>query len=137
MSQAERVELEGRLRALILRRELNCQGARFFTPPENPMQLGILQHERGTEVKPHVHVESPRTIERVQEVLHIEYGVVEAIFYSDKGVRLGSKTLGAGDTILLLDGGHGFRMLEDTRMLEVKQGPYRGREEDKQCLGPK
>lgn len=137
MSQVERVELQGRLCALILRRELDCEGTRFFTPPENPMQLGVIQHNRGTEVRPHVHVESMRRIDGVQEVLHIEYGMVEAVFYSDEGVRLDSRTLGTGDTILLLGGGHGFRMIEDTRMLEVKQGPYRGVEEDKQCLGPK
>ncbi len=137
MSQVERVELQGRLCALILRHQLSCEGTQFFTPPENPIQLGILHHKRGTEVRPHVHVGSMRRIESVQEVLHIEYGVVEAAFYSDDGVKLDSRTLEAGDTILLLDGGHGFKMIEDTRMVEVKQGPYHGIEGDKQCLGPK
>jgi hypothetical protein len=28
--------------------------------------------------------------------------------------------------IVLVSGGHGFEMLEETEMIEVKQGPYTG-----------
>ena len=35
-----------------------------------------------------------------------------------------------GDVILLADGGHGFKMLEPSEIIEVKQGPYCG-EQDK------
>jgi len=31
--------------------------------------------------------------------------------------------------MLMVTGGHGFRMLENTVFLEVKQGPYTGLEE--------
>ena len=31
-----------------------------------------------------------------------------------------------GDTILLTSGGHGFKVLEEVEMIEVKQGPYSG-----------
>jgi hypothetical protein len=34
--------------------------------------------------------------------------------------------LETGDIILLVAGGHGFRCLEDTVLLEIKQGPYTG-----------
>ena len=36
------------------------------------------------------------------------------------------KVLKAGDVILLIDGGHGFEVLEDCEMFEVKQGPFLG-----------
>ena len=39
-----------------------------------------------------------------------------------------------GDTIILLAGGHGFNILEDTKMIEVKQGPYLSQAEDKVLL---
>jgi hypothetical protein len=136
MSQVEKVELQGRLFALILRNGLSCEGARFFTPAENPIQLGILQHKQGTEVGAHVHMESTRTVRGVQEVLHIEYGTVEVAFYSNDGMKVGTRILTVGDTILLLEGGHGFKMIEDAKIVEVKQGPYRGIEEDKRCLDP-
>ena len=34
--------------------------------------------------------------------------------------------LEAGDVILLAKGGHGFEVLEELEMFEVKQGPYPG-----------
>ena len=41
-----------------------------------------------------------------------------------------SRILESGDIIILAAGGHGFEMLEDTEIFEVKQGPYAG-ENDK------
>ena len=35
--------------------------------------------------------------------------------------------------ILLIQGGHGFEVLEEVEMIEVKQGPYVG-EQDKTCF---
>ena len=37
-----------------------------------------------------------------------------------------TRELKTGDVMLMVGGGHGFRMLEDTVLLEVKQGPYTG-----------
>ena len=37
-----------------------------------------------------------------------------------------SRILYTGDVILLSDGGHGFKMLEPSEIIEVKQGPYCG-----------
>ena len=41
-----------------------------------------------------------------------------------------SYVLEQGDVILLASGGHGFQVLEDLEMYEIKQGPYAG-ENDK------
>jgi hypothetical protein len=130
----EKVELQGEVLALILRHELSVEGVNFFTTSDNPIQVGILQHRQGTEIKPHIHRDSTRTIKSVQEVLHIEYGKVEANFYNQRGGKIGSSILNTGDTILLLSGGHGFRILEEAKILEIKQGPYYGVKEDKECL---
>ncbi len=134
MNLVEKVESQGQVFALILRHELSVDGTNFFTAPNNPIQLGILQHGRGTEIRPHVHRDSTRAITNTQEVLHIEYGKVEASFYNEQAEKVGTSTLNSGDTILLISGGHGFRVLEDARILEVKQGPYYGAEEDKALL---
>ena len=131
MRTAEKVEVEGQVFALVLRHGLNIDGVSFFTPPENPFQLGILQHKQGTVIKPHIHRDSLRTISSVQEVLHVDYGKVEVKFYDQGGEGVASCILNSGDTILLLSGGHGFTILEDAKIVEVKQGPYYGVEEDK------
>lgn len=130
----EKVELQGQVFALILRHELSVEGVNFFTTSDNPIQLGILQHRQGTKIKPHIHRDSIRKIKSVQEVLHIEYGKVEINFYNQRGEKIGSSILNTGDTILLITGGHGLTILEEAKILEIKQGPYYGVKEDKECL---
>ena len=130
----ETIEFDGRVFALILRRELEVEGTKFFTQNDSPLQLGILKHKKDSEIKPHIHKPSKKIIDSIQEVLHIEYGIVEADFYDDSGKKLGSNILNAGDTILLIAGGHGFVMNEDSKVIEIKQGPYQGSEVDKEYM---
>jgi hypothetical protein len=130
----EKVERNGKLYAMILRARFEADGVTFFTSRDNPLQLGILQHKKGVEIAPHIHKTSLKTVESIQEVLHIEYGKVETEFYDNNGEKIGSSTLCSGDTILLIAGGHGFKILEDSKILEIKQGPYYGVDEDKEYL---
>jgi hypothetical protein len=130
----EKIEYEGKLFALILRHNYEPEGVNFVTSEDSPLQLGLLKHRRGSKVKPHTHKKSHQTIDEVQEVLHIDYGKVEAEFYEGTGRKISSTVLGSGDTILLLSGGHGFNILEDSRIIEVKQGPYLGFERDKELI---
>ena len=40
-----------------------------------------------------------------------------------------------GDTLILLRGGHGYKVLEDgTQVLEIKNGPYVGAEKDRRRI---
>jgi hypothetical protein len=130
----EKIEFDGKVFALISRHDQAQDGVNFVTPPSNPLQVGILKHRQGAKVKPHTHRKLPRTIDEVQEVLYIEYGELETDFYDESGCKLGSVILKAGDTILLISGGHGFNILQDCKIVEVKQGPYSGVEEDKEWL---
>ena len=121
------------LLAIIIRRGFSDEGVSFVTPPENFLQLGILNHKEGSKIKPHLHKEKLRTINYTQEVLHLEYGKVETEFYQNNQV-IKKCLLFSGDTIILLAGGHGFNILEDTKMIEIKQGPYLSQAEDKELL---
>lgn len=67
-----------------------------------------------------------REVEYTKEVLIIKRGVIRVDFYSDEQSYLRSTTLRAGDIILLAYGGHGFEILEEAEIVEVKQGPYAG-----------
>lgn len=60
----------------------------------------------------------------------IRKGRLRVDFYNNNRERLDSRTLEAGDVILLAAGGHGFEVLDACEMIEVKQGPYLG-DEDK------
>lgn len=130
----EKIERNGKVFALILRADYEPQGVNFITSEDNPLQLGILKHRQGFKIKPHIHKSCSQTINEVQEVLHIEYGKAEAEFYESDGKKIASTILNSGDTILLLSGGHGFDILEDSKIIEIKQGPYRGVEEDKERI---
>ena len=130
----DRIEYEGKLLALVVRWGVVPEGVNFFTDAENSLQLGVLRHKQGFRVKAHLHRRSAKTIEDVQEVLYIERGKVEVEFYNDSGTKIGATILNTGDTILQICGGHGFNILEDSQIIEIKQGPYRGVEADKQIM---
>ena len=55
---------------------------------------------------------------------------VRVDYFDDNKNYLESRVLNKGDVVLLSGGGHGFYMLKDSEIIEVKQGPYAG-DEDK------
>jgi mannose-6-phosphate isomerase-like protein (cupin superfamily) len=92
-------------------------------------------HPEGKVIQPHVHNLIMREVKYTQEVLVIRKGKVRVDFYADNQEYLESTILKTGDIILLASGGHGFEMLEETEMIEIKQGPYAG-ENDKIRFNP-
>jgi hypothetical protein len=130
-----RVEHKGRLLAIIIPRDFSEPGIHFFTPREFSQQLAYMRHEKGKRIAPHVHNAVPRQVHYTQEVLLLRKGRLRVDFYDERRAYLESRVLTGGDTILLADGGHGFEVLEDVEMFEVKQGPYAG-ESDKTRFEP-
>ena len=126
----ERIEHAGELHAMIVRREFAEPGVHFFTPNDFSQQLGVMCHPAGKVIGAHVHKPVRRTIAFTQETLFIRRGRLRVDFFGDDQAYLESRELQAGDVILLIKGGHGFLVLEDLEMIEVKQGPYAG-DEDK------
>ena len=112
------------LLAVIIRADFQADGIVFATPIELPQQLGYMKRPTGYEIDPHVHVLKRYEVEYSSETLFIRKGKVRIDFYSDKKQYLSSEILMTGDVVLLCRGGHGFEMLEETEMVEVKQGPY-------------
>lgn len=122
----EKIEHEGALLALIVRREFAEPGIHFFTPNELSQQLAFMRHPAGKVIGAHVHNPVARTVAFTQETLFIRRGRLRVDFYDDGQTYLESRELRGGDVILLIQGGHGFEVLEDLEMFEVKQGPYAG-----------
>jgi hypothetical protein len=116
--------------AIIIRNEFKAAGIHFFTQNEYSQQLGYMNHSKGHIINPHVHTNVERIVHFTKEVLFIKSGKIRADFYKDDQSYLFSTILLAGDVILLAYGGHGFEILEDSEIIEVKQGPYVG-ENDK------
>lgn len=130
-SKVEKIELNGDVYAIIHRSELEVEGAEFYTPPEYPFQIGVQVRDKGYCIKAHVHKPITRTIYLTQEMLHIDYGRVVVIILDEGFSTIAKTTLQSGDTILFARGGHRIEVLERTKIIEVKQGPYYSREADK------
>lgn len=126
--ELERIEHNGDLLAIIVSANFNRTGVNFFTPRELSQQLAFMRHGPGKVIDAHVHNPVPRKVQYTQEVLIIRHGKLRVDFYDRFQNYLESRILGGGDVIMLVSGGHGFEVLEETAMFEVKQGPY---EEDR------
>ncbi len=119
-----------RMIAIILRSEYEKDGIEFFTPNNFSQQLAYMKRPAGYVIPSHVHRPVQRNVKYTLETLFIRRGRLKITFFSEEKSALTSRELKAGDIILLVSGGHGFEMLEETEIVEVKQGPYAG-EEDK------
>jgi mannose-6-phosphate isomerase-like protein (cupin superfamily) len=111
--------------AIIISKDFSKKGIHFFTPDSFSQQLAYMNYSKGKEIQPHIHNPVKRNVHYTLEVLFIKKGKLRVDFYDDKKY-LKSSILVAGDIILLAGGGHGFEVLEDLEMFEVKQGPYAG-----------
>lgn len=129
----EQIFDEYRMIAVIIYAEHKTDGIEFFTPPNLSQQLASMSRPKGYKIPAHIHKPAPRKVKYTQETLFIKKGAVKIQFYDEQKKYLESRTLKAGDVILLVSGGHDFLMLEDAEMVEVKQGPYAG-EEDKEIF---
>lgn len=116
--------------AIIIRSDFKKNGIAFFTADNFSQQLGYMNRPAGHRIAPHVHNKIRREVFYTQEVLFIKSGKVQIDFYDGKRNYLESRILDQGDVILLAHGGHGLVMLEESEIIEVKQGPYAG-DEDK------
>jgi mannose-6-phosphate isomerase-like protein (cupin superfamily) len=131
----EHVGIKASLYAIIVRGEFRDLGIKFFTPDELSQQLAFMRHPVGKTIEPHVHNPVPREVHFTQEVLFIRRGRLRVDFYDEKQQYLESRILGPGDVILLIQGGHGFEVLEEIEMFEVKQGPYVGEQDKTRFVG--
>ena len=123
---SEKIVINGNLIAIIISNEFHEPGIHFFTPDELSQQLAFMRHPAGKIISPHVHNPVTREVRYTQEVLFIKRGKLRVDFYDANRKYVESRILGGGDMILLITGGHGFEVLEEIEMYEVKQGPYLG-----------
>jgi quercetin dioxygenase-like cupin family protein len=126
MELVEHITCDGKPLVYIIRAELSTERTKFLTPAEFKQQVGFVVYAAGGEIQRHVHNPIERHLVGTSEVLLVRKGRCEVDIYSDDRKLVATRQLRHGDIILTVAGGHGFRILEDTVFLEVKQGPYTG-----------
>ncbi len=135
MGDIERILAGNDTLAIIVRSEFRDEGIRFFTTDELSQQLAFMRHPAGKSIQPHVHNPVAREVQFTQEVLFLRKGKLRVDFYDAAQSYLESRVLKDGDVILLIQGGHGFEVIEEVEMIEVKQGPYVGEKDKTRFVG--
>jgi mannose-6-phosphate isomerase-like protein (cupin superfamily) len=140
MSQyVEKIEHNGKILAIIARaqaiKELEEKNEQmlFVTPDEFPFQIGIHNRPAGNVIKEHFHVPFEKLEDfPVQEFFYVISGRVHIDLYDDRenDTKVSEVIIQEGDSIVL-NTGHGFTLLDDCKLIELKQGPYRGKDMEK------
>ena len=125
---------DGMTIAIVVRKNFKKDGVNFLSKNDSSLQLGVNSYKKGGKIKPHIHKNREITIGNLQEVLYIKSGKSIINLYNYCGELLKSLRLSTGDLVFLISGGHGLIMLEDTTIIEVKQGPYLGKDQDKALI---
>ena len=121
----EKVLHKKKLFALIVRSNFRKKkGINFFTDKFSTQQFGYMKHKKNYLIKPHKHNKRLTKILSTTEVIVLFKGILRVDFYDNKKKYLFSKKIFANDIIMLVNGGHGFKILKNVEMIEVKQGPY-------------
>ena len=116
---------DGKIMAIVIPADHKSNGIEFFTKDEDYMQIASMGHPSGHVIAPHYHNKFPRTVDYTCESLIIRKGVLKVTLYDDMK-PLHIFEVAAGDILTMYSGGHGFEVIEDIDMVEIKQGPYLG-----------
>ena len=107
-------------------------GIQFYTEDDHFIQVATMNYEENHHMKAHRHNVYERTVMRTNEVFVIIDGRVGATVYDDNGEVMEHVLLSKGDIAIFFAGGHAFDVIDDdTRIIEIKNGPFFGVEKDK------
>ena len=114
------------LTSIIIHADYRPPETTFITSPDLAQQVGFVVYPAGGVIKRHIHKNVDRKNISSSEALFVREGRLEIDIYDTNRSLLATRELHAGDFVLMVSGGHGFRILEATILLEVKLGPYGG-----------
>jgi hypothetical protein len=127
-----KVEHNGKLRAIVHKQDEWKEGLDFLTPDETFIQAGTWYYHQGKDLRAHYHIPNERVAILTQETVYMVSGSMRIDLYDDENNIFHQEVLKAGDIGIIIEGGHGYHILEDnTRVLEVKNGPFISVEKDK------
>ena len=121
-----RINHKKKLYALIVDNNYRkMRGVNFFSSNDLPQQFGSIYQKKNHIIPPHTHRKRSTKVFITSEVLIILKGILRIDFYDLKQKYLFSKIIKKGQIIFLLHGSHGFKVVKDLQMIEVKQGPFK------------
>jgi len=131
----ETIEKNGEVYAIIHRGSDWKDGLDFLTPDETFCQVGTWLYQKGKKLRAHRHICNERPNTLTQECVIVISGSMRVDFYHDDNRVFCSEILQKGDLMIILAGGHGYEILENsTKIIECKNGPFVSVEKDKQLI---
>lgn len=118
-----------RVIAYVIKAAHDPSSTQFVTDAGSEFQVGFVRYPTGGTIPPHKHKVIERNLQKTSEVLVVRSGSCHADLFNYQDELVYQTVLAEGDILVLLGAGHGFRMIQDTVFLEVKQGPYTSIEE--------
>lgn len=107
----------------------------FFSEDHEYIQAGSWNYNKGKKLLAHTHNKVERSVLFTQEVIYVKSGSLKAYIYDDNSNLVEEIIAYEDDLLIMLSGGHGYEILEDnTKVLEIKNGPYLGAEIDRDRL---
>lgn len=89
-----------------------------------PLQILIHSREKGSHTKAHIHKATKRITQSLQECLVILKGKIKVDFYTPDKKIFKSIEASKGEVIVFVSGGHAVHVLENSEIVEVKNGPF-------------
>lgn len=123
------LDSNGKIMAIVIPADYKSKGIDFVTDNEMLMQIAVMVHPKGHNIMPHYHNRIVREIDYTSETLVIRNGILNVVLYENMS-PIYDFNVSKGDIITLYSCGHGFQMVSEVDMIEIKQGPYVG-EKDK------
>ena len=111
------------LAAVIKLSDINIE-KNFVTENEEEFQLASFNLVKNTKIERHHHPKQNRQIQNTSEVITVIEGSIEVSIYDENLEFVHKENLVSGETIALFRGGHEIEVIEDTKFIESKQGPY-------------
>lgn len=124
---------DDRLVAIFFESLVDVSETSFFTDDDSPFQVGVISKQGHEKVQPHHHNVFDRVISGTSEFLYVLEGSMEVTIYDVGFQNSEIFPVGLGSGVLLLGGAHSITFVENTKILEIKQGPYSA-EKDKVYL---
>lgn len=122
----EWIRQAGQILAVVIRAQVMPEKTTFITPDEFLQQAGFVVYPSGGQIAAHTHLPIERHLSGTAETLVVRKGRLLMRLYTQDHQFVAERILETGDIILLVSGGHGFQVLEDAVLFEIKQGPYTG-----------
>ena len=117
--------LSGELVAIVSRLNDITEKRNFYTENDAEMQFASFSLPKGENIKRYKHDKQERTVYSTSEGIVVLQGCIEVILYEAETEKFLEKVkLDPGDSIVMLSGGHEINLVDDSKFVEFKQGPY-------------